>query len=172
MSKGAEEIKLGMRVKDKVTGFEGIVDHIAYYPYMCNQVCIKPTKIKKDGGTQDGEMFDLPQVEIVNKKPIYEVPELPEQRFEFGQKVKDSITGFTGKINGRAVYMNGCSRVLILPEFDPSLRDTSRGLWTPENQVDAVGKVLTTNKKKEAAPRAGGPSAKKIMSYASSNSKL
>ena len=150
-------IKLGMVAKDKITGFKGVVDHIVYYPYSCRQVCIKSQKLDKDGSTIEAEMFDEPQLEIINKKPII-LSSISEQKFEFGQKVKDRYTGFTGKVAGRAIYLNGCVRLCIQPEFTKTLdKDYARGMWFPEGQLDVIGKLI---KKTETETTTGGPTNK------------
>lgn len=64
-------IKLGFKVRHKITGFEGIVVAKAEYLNGCIQYGIKP-KMGKDGKMPDVEYIDFDELEIVDegiKKP-------------------------------------------------------------------------------------------------------
>ena len=60
-------IKLGQKVRDKVTGLTGIV--IAKVEYMngCVQFCIKPKIKANENKIPEGEYIDEGQLEIVGK---------------------------------------------------------------------------------------------------------
>ena len=49
---------LGTRMKDVVTGFEGMVESVCFDTYGCVQACIKP-KADKEGKVPDGYWFDI-----------------------------------------------------------------------------------------------------------------
>lgn len=55
---------LGKKVKDKITGFEGIAIGIIDYLYGCQQVGITP-QVDKDGKTGDTNWFDIGRIEII-----------------------------------------------------------------------------------------------------------
>lgn len=56
---------LGKKVKDTITGFEGIATGIAFYLNGCTRVCIQPRHLKdKDGGTVDSEWVDDTQIKV------------------------------------------------------------------------------------------------------------
>ena len=55
-------IKLGQKVRDKITGFEGIITAKAEYLNGCIQFCVRP-RVDKEGKSQDGEYFDVEQLE-------------------------------------------------------------------------------------------------------------
>jgi hypothetical protein len=57
-------IKLGDRVKDKMTGFEGIVVCLSQWITDCERVSVQPVKLR-DGKRQDYETFDAPQLEVL-----------------------------------------------------------------------------------------------------------
>lgn len=50
-------IKLGMTVKDKITGFKGVVTGTCQYISGCNQCLVVP-KVGKDGDSKDSHWFD------------------------------------------------------------------------------------------------------------------
>jgi len=59
---------LGKRVRDTITGFEGIAVAIAHYLNGCTRVCIQPRKLKdRDGGSVAAEWFDDSQVKVLQR---------------------------------------------------------------------------------------------------------
>lgn len=50
-------IKLGIEVKDKITGFKGTVTGYVTYLTGCNQALVVP-KVGKDGAAKDAAWFD------------------------------------------------------------------------------------------------------------------
>jgi hypothetical protein len=60
-------IELGDRVKDRLTGFEGIAIAITEWLYNCRRITVQPTDLDKDGAVAKAESFDEDQVEIVAK---------------------------------------------------------------------------------------------------------
>lgn len=58
-------VKLGDEVKDKVSGFTGII--VSQHDYLngCTRFTVQP-KVDKDGKLPDTATFDLPQLEVVN----------------------------------------------------------------------------------------------------------
>ncbi len=62
-------IELGDRVKDKITGLEGIAVGITNYLYGCRRVSIQPEQVK-DHKPADWFTIDEPQTEIVKKSAV------------------------------------------------------------------------------------------------------
>ena len=60
-------IKLGDRVKDKISGFEGIVLSIRHKLYNVDQVEIQPYSLR-EGKPIDSCWFDLPRIELINSR--------------------------------------------------------------------------------------------------------
>ncbi len=65
-------IKLGQKVRDKITGFEGIATSKVEYINGCIQFCIRP-KIDKDGKMVDGEYIDIAQIEAIEERKTKKV---------------------------------------------------------------------------------------------------
>jgi len=61
------KFKLGDRVKDTITGFEGIVGSRTQWITNCNTYGLQSEKLK-DGVPQDRQHFDEPQLTLVKKK--------------------------------------------------------------------------------------------------------
>lgn len=70
---------LGLRAKDKVTGFKGIVSSVSFDAYGCVQAVITPPI--KDGKPQDGHWFDIKRLETSAR-----VLDLPDFDVEAGKE--------------------------------------------------------------------------------------
>ena len=70
-----QQINLGDRAKDTITGFSGVVISVHEYLNGCVRVGIQPEKLDKDGKIRESCVFDIEQVELVktakpkNKNP-------------------------------------------------------------------------------------------------------
>ncbi len=65
-----KNIILGTKAKCLITGFTGIITAHAKYLTGCDQYCLKPQKLGKDGELKDGVWFDVEQIEVVDEKPL------------------------------------------------------------------------------------------------------
>jgi hypothetical protein len=62
-------IELGRTVKDRITGFTGVVTGHVVYISGCNQVLVAPP-VDKDGKVPDSHWFDEQRVEYVGGERI------------------------------------------------------------------------------------------------------
>lgn len=62
-------ISLGDQVKDKVTGFKGIVTATTLFLNGCVRCAVQPP-MGKDGKIPDSQYFDEPQLEILKKAKV------------------------------------------------------------------------------------------------------
>lgn len=60
------KIKLGVEVKDKITGYKGIATAKTVYLYGCTSYGVTP-KIGKDGKREAPEWFDEGRLEVIGK---------------------------------------------------------------------------------------------------------
>lgn len=66
---------LGMRVRDAVSGFEGVVESIAYDLYGCIQAVVRPPVSKeKPNDIPDGRWLDCKRLVVLDRKAIMDVP--------------------------------------------------------------------------------------------------
>jgi len=65
---------LGKRVKDKVTGFAGVVESVAFDLYGCIQCTVKPS-MKRDGTSRDAMWFDIARLTVTSPKRVMELPD-------------------------------------------------------------------------------------------------
>lgn len=157
------EIQLGQKVKDLVTGVEGIACVISDHWHGSVRIEIQPPK-KKDGSVPDIHCCDAAQIKVMVTKPIIDVPQHPPAKFEYGQKVKDPISGYVGTVNGRALFLNGCVRVGVQAHKDDYIKGAAKldgGTWLPEEVLEPAGWTIKQKetKAKEATTRKrpGGP---------------
>ena len=146
-------IQLGTVVRDRVTGFIGIAENRAAFLYGCDRYCVQP-RVDKDGKIPDNQMIDEPQLEIVEGEqavmsPVSEPPTL----VELGQIVYDPVKDMEGTVMGRAVYLNGCSRIMVQPKQKGEKERKS--WWVDEPQVtprNSFIKKVTQVEKKRGGP--------------------
>lgn len=69
---------LGLKVKDRVTGFEGIVASLSFDLYGCIQAVVNPG-LDKDGKQRDQAYYDVSRLEVTDTTPCMPVP-----NFDFG----------------------------------------------------------------------------------------
>lgn len=64
---------LGLRVKDKVTGFKGVVTSVGFDLYGCVQCTVHPGLDEK-GEPKDGRWFDSNRLEVLDGARVMPVP--------------------------------------------------------------------------------------------------
>ena len=70
--------KLGLKVKDKVTGFEGVVTSISFDLYGCIQAVVTPPA-GEAGKQEDSRWYDMTRLAILSDAPVMELP-----NYEYG----------------------------------------------------------------------------------------
>ncbi len=66
---GNDRVPLGSKVKDKITGFTGIVVGLVEYISGCNQVLVSPP-VDKEGKHVDSHWFDVQRLEIQDEPKV------------------------------------------------------------------------------------------------------
>jgi hypothetical protein len=64
---------LGFKVKDRVTGFSGVVTSIGFDLYGCIQAIVHPG-LDKDNKVLDSHYFDINRLEITSTEPVMKIP--------------------------------------------------------------------------------------------------
>lgn len=145
------KIKLGQKVKDKMTGFVGTVDHIATYLYDSVKIGIQ-APIDKDGKFGDCVGVDAIGVEIIEEKPVVDaIPSTP--KYSLGSKAKCNVTGFEGTIVAYVQYINGCVHYRVQPKMPKGGKaDDYTAEKFPEGSLE-----VKEPKKKPVPHKTGGP---------------
>ena len=63
-------IELGMKAKDKLTGFQGVCMATAQYLTGCDQILLVPDQLGEHGKRLEGEWFDDVRIERVGNKMV------------------------------------------------------------------------------------------------------
>ncbi len=71
-------IKLGDKVKDAYSGFEGTAVARTEWLYGCSRITISPDKTDKDGKVMDNCTFDEPQVKLVKSRDPIDTTKKPK----------------------------------------------------------------------------------------------
>lgn len=58
-------IQLGDRVRDRISGLEGIVIGVTEWLWQCRRPIVQPTTLTPDGKPVDSQSFDEPQLEVI-----------------------------------------------------------------------------------------------------------
>lgn len=76
---------LGLKVKDAVTGFNGVVTTVSFELYGCVQAVVTPPA-NSAGEVNDGRWFDVTRLEIIDSKPVMALPNFEEGYVAAGKK--------------------------------------------------------------------------------------
>lgn len=85
------KIELGDKVRDSVSGFEGIAIGRTTWLQGCDRITVQP-KVDKDGKPQDAHTFDEPQLIIVAKKKVKAVKSPKTGGYDISIKQKDGVS--------------------------------------------------------------------------------
>jgi len=81
-------IELGDKVKDRISGFTGIVTSYTEFITGCDRCFVCPDRLDKEGSVIEGHSFDVLELTIVKKKVIsFDEPKEPKEPKE---KIKGS----------------------------------------------------------------------------------
>lgn len=144
-------IKLGQKVRDRVTGYEGVVDYIAEMMHDATKIGIQPPLDKK-GKWQDCYSIDEHNIEVIDEKPTVE-PITAEPKYNMGDKAECTITGFRGTIVAIVYYLNGCIHYRLQPKISKGGKAED---FKPQKFPEGVLKVKAA-KTEYVAPKTGGP---------------
>ena len=76
---------LGFKVKDKVTGFKGVVVALSFDLYGCIQATVNPGQ-GNDGNLLESHWFDVNRLKVTSEKPVMDVPDFDHGTVAEGKK--------------------------------------------------------------------------------------
>jgi hypothetical protein len=74
-----KSVNLGDRVRDRITGFEGIVMGITEWLYQCRRPFVQPTGLTPEGKPVEAQSFDEDQLEVLEAGAFTPQVQRPEQ---------------------------------------------------------------------------------------------
>jgi len=81
------EINLGDKVRDTITGFEGIAIGRTKWLFGCDRITVQPDKTGKEGKILETHSFDAPQLVLVRRAKVKVVKQPKEKTGGFDYKV-------------------------------------------------------------------------------------
>ncbi len=132
---------LGRRIRDKVSGQEGVCDAITFDLYGCIQGAISPP-VDKDGKFVEGRMLDVHRIQVIaDDQRVMTRPTFPNHVDAFnllGKKVRDRISGMTGVTASIGFELSdGNVRAVISPPVDKDGKP-SDGRWVSVNRLEVI----------------------------------
>lgn len=64
---------LGTKVRDRVTGFSGVVASLSFDLYGCVQAVVTPP-VDDKGEMKDGRWFDTSRLDVIDATPVMDLP--------------------------------------------------------------------------------------------------
>lgn len=153
-------IELGKKLRDKVSGFAGIASTRTHF--MTGNIQFNlTTKLGEDGLYKDGA-FDIHQLEFVSDEGITVIESPIETGIELGEEVEDIVTGTKGIATLKTVFLNGCVYYTICTKDEKDPKD----MFVEYRRLIRVGPGVTKQiaERTEATPKkTGGPAFKVPM---------
>ncbi len=154
-------IRLGQKVRCKVTGFEGVVDHLCFPMADATKIGVQ-APMQKDGKMGECYTLDYMTIEILESKPVLKAKQ-SKPKFNLGDKVEDTITSFKGKIVMVIFYFNGCVQYRVQPIIPEGKKAEDYAAQKfPEGTLKKVPepKAEKVTEKLSQPQRTGGPKEK------------
>ena len=105
-------MELGDLVTEKITGFEGVVEALAFHLHSATRIGLRSRQLNKDGRPQDIVWVDDSQLKVT-EIAIFTPTKPVTFAVRMGDRVKDEITRSTGIVVGMSVWVNGCVKTGI-----------------------------------------------------------
>lgn len=146
------DIQCGDLVKDRITGFTGIVTAVEFYIHAVAKANVQPQELK-DGKSVEPEVGDFEDFEILEKQKVSPVAVTYKGAIEIGDTAKDRITGYKGIVIEKRISISGCLQFAVRPKNvmkDKDGRDkVDWGVLFMASELELVSKATVAPKSKE-----------------------
>lgn len=133
--------KLGDRVKDKISGLEGVLMNRFYHLSGCDRFMFETDP--KDGKLGECVHVDGQRLELVTAFADRHRDEVPDTEIKLGDEAVDIVTGLKGIVTIINVPLHGSMQFCITPGYDPKEKKMPEAFFTDECHVE-VTKPLTS----------------------------
>lgn len=111
------EIKLGSKVKDSVTGFVGIATYSAEYLTGTVHICVQPTcadpSVMVEGQMMDWQRLDFIDAGVSERYSNAAETSLASCNIVLGKEYRNLANNFTGIAKIKFVSLNGCIQIQL-----------------------------------------------------------
>lgn len=168
------DIKLGLTVRDKISGLEGTVTRRVTTIDGSIMFAIQPRVAKDNEKHPRAVSIDEAQIEVIGAGPgVPAQPYSDDVKINLGEKVEDVITGAVGIAVTRHDFLNGCAYLEVQGECGKDAKVPAPD-WFPHFRLKKIGQGITKMLPKPApatataAPKKapGGPSIELDNNYA------
>jgi hypothetical protein len=108
-----QEVKVGDRVKDRISGFSGIVTSITDYVAGCRRVGVSPEKLH-NGEVIERGIFDEPNLQIL-EKAVFTSDNEAKPKIKLGDRVRDKISTMEGIATSITTYLSSDVYIGVTP---------------------------------------------------------
>lgn len=162
------DIKLGQSVREKVTGFEGVIVTISHEVDGSVLMGVQP-RVLVDGKPQEAWEFDIERLEALDAVAILNLAgEDQKASMKLGAIYRDRVTGMVGTAVRLVEFLGGCNRITLRPKVDKDGKLVD-GVMIPMEQAELVDEGPAVVAEKKKTPTGGpGTSERRIMGRMSS----
>jgi len=150
-----KKLEFGHECKDIITGTKGYLVDRTMHITGCDNLAIATGDDKKKwfAPTTVRYLSDGIYKELREFGKINEFDDLSEALFEFGNLVKDSVTGQEGKVIAKSISISGDINYAITPEYKRDSKNNDSD-WYDEGRLTLIKKE--ENSVKKNSKRVGG----------------
>lgn len=150
------KIRLGNTIRDAVTGFTGTA--FQYMEEMNGNLRWTIQPKAKDNDFPEAYMIDANMVDYVDEGLASRVPPIPETPFKIGDKVRHIMSGYTGVIANRTVFINGCVVFGVVADAKKGGKEFGSVENISWEQLEKVGEEKKVTRAAANGKKTGGPS--------------
>ena len=144
-----EDVKIGDKVRCKVTKIEGVVCVRHDYLYGMANIGFRPEG-SHQGKPHEMIHIDIAQAELVKSGVVSRDGLIPNKKVRLGDMCKDTISGFEGICTGIAEWLYSCSKVHVTPQkINEKTHKPVAGHWFDEPQVEVKQEQVMTKTQNE-----------------------
>lgn len=156
--------KLGQTLRDRITGFTGLAFQRVDFLNGNIQYALQPRAKDEPFEVPEALWIDHHTLEVVSEEHIDLAMQPTETVIpKLGDKVEDTVTGFSGIATMKALYLNGCTAFLVMPRVQSVKTEQlsmPKGDWVDHKRLRVVNEQAYTPPPvpaDEKGRRPGGP---------------
>jgi len=130
------DLKLGMEVRDELSGFGGIVTTIGFHFDGCRRIGVTPSAEKDEtvSSLPEEEFFFPRQLRVTAEKTKWtDLGATTDHKYSLGQYLEDKVTGFEGNVT--VINTNLFNQPRYLLRGDSVDGEEADSFWTDETSL-------------------------------------